>query len=275
MADTILHLQATLGGGYKTADAEDQPEVWQCGLRFWIGHSAPDPVGNLVATYNVVEDEQTVTETDYTVTSNWRLEGGVNDFDPVSWLVDQGRNYAAAFCNNEVMSAYAQVWWIKLAVIGTDGRQIPPPGFGTGTPALLTYSDSARPNGNGSSNTLPLQCSVVASHVTAQTGKKGKGRQYLPAVDQNNLTAGGRLNSAGVSSIVAAQVAALEAASIAIAGETFMIPSVISNTGSGGAIDLTKYATIQRVRVGDVIDTQRRRRNKLVEAYTYGDVSYG
>lgn len=275
MADTILHLQLTLGGGYKSTDPGDQPEVWQTGLRLYIGHDLPPAVGTLEAMYNVVEDEQSVDATDFTIVSNWRLEGGIADFDPVSYLTDQATAYAAAWFNNEALSAYAQGFWMKLAPVGVDGRQIAPPGFSQGSPALLTWKDASRPNGNGSSNTLPLQCSVVCSHRTAQTGKKGKGRQYVPAVDQNSIGADGRLTTDARAAMSAAQVAALEAASYIDPDNTAVIPSVISSSGSGSALNLNRYATISSVRVGDVVDTQRRRRNKLVESYIDAPVSYG
>lgn len=274
MADTVLHLLLTIGGGYKSIDTEDQPEIWQTNLRMTVSHDVLPVVGSLAATYSVVEDEQTVTTADYVATSNWRLEGGINDFDPINYLESQGLAYAAAWFNNTALSAYAQGFWLKLAPVGVDGKQIPPPGFSQGVPAMLTWEAASRPNGNGSSNSLPLQCSVVTSHVTSQTGKKGKGRQFLPAIDQNSITAGGRLTSDARTACLDAQVAALVAASYTDAGNTVVRPAVISNASTGSSLDLSKYATINAVRVGDVIDTQRRRRNKLVESYASESVSY-
>lgn len=274
MADTIGHLLLVIGGGYKAADAGDQPEIWQTGLRLTVSHDLLPVVGTLEAMYNVVEDEQTVSTADYTVTSNWRLEGGIADFDPVSYLVDQGLAYAAAWFNCEAISAYAQGFFMKLSFVGTDGRQIPPPGFSQGVPTLLTWEDASRPNGNGSSNTLPLQCSVVASHRTAQTGKRGRGRQFLPALDQNSIDAAGRLTSDAQTAIANAQHDALVAASYIDPDNTAVIPAVISNTGTATAPNLNKYATINAVRVGNVVDTQRRRRNKLVESYNNVPVEY-
>lgn len=274
MADTQLHLLMTLGGGYKSTDAEDQPEVWQTNLRMVISHNTIEPVGIIPTEYSVVEDEQTVSTAAYTVTSNWRLEGGVNDWDPVSYIQDQGLAYALAWFNQTAISAYAQGFWLKVFAIGPDGKAIAPPGFSQGSPCLLTWTEASRLNGNGSSNTLPLQCSVVASHRTAQTGKKGRGRQFLPAIDQNSITAGGRLTSDARTACLNAQVAALEAASMdGTLTNPFVYPSVISS-GSGSPSGLTRYAVINGVRVGDVIDTQRRRRNRLVESYASADVSY-
>jgi hypothetical protein len=267
MADTVGHLLMTVTGGYKSIDTEDQPEIWAVNLRLWVGHTEPDPVGSLAAIYSVVEDEKTVDDTDYTVTSNWRLEGGINDFDPVSYVIDQGRDYVNDWCNCVSLSAYAQVHTIKLFFIGTDGKAVGPAGFGSGSPTLLTYKDTHQPNGNGSSDILPPQIAIVASHRTAQTGRRGQGRQYRPAVDQNSVTAGGRLSSAAQAATVASHVAALESAKLTIADATVVRPAVITNTGTAAAPDLSRYAVINSVRVGDVLDTQRRRRNKLVETY--------
>lgn len=274
MADTIGHLLFTIGGGYKSTAPDDQPEIWQTNCRLTVSHDVLPPVGTLEATYSVVEDEQTVTTADYTITSNWRLEGGINDFDPVSWMVDFGLPAAQAWFNCDAISALAQGFFLKAAFVGVDGKQVPPAGFAQGTPVTLTWNTDSRPNGNGSSNTLPLQCSVVASHRTSQTGKKGRGRQFLPAIDQNSIDASGRLSSSAQTSILNAQVAFLEALSYADAPRTIVRPAVISSSTSGASPTLNKYATINGVRVGNVVDTQRRRRNKLVEAYASGDVSY-
>lgn len=274
MADTIGHLLLTFGGIYKSTDTETQPEIWACGYRMWIGHTEPDPVGSLEATFSVVNDNQNVDNTEYTAQTNWRLEGGVNDFDPISYLVDQGRAAAFAFLNCTAISAYAQIAWLKLAFVGTNGKQVPPPGYAQGAPAILTYKDGYLPNGNGSSNLLPPQIAVVAGHRTLQTGKKGKGRVYRPAIDANSVTAGGLLASDAQTAILNSEVATLEALSINDAPDMVVRPAVISRTGSGGSGTLSLYSTISSVRVGNVMDTQRRRRNQLTETYANGTVTY-
>jgi hypothetical protein len=267
MADTALHLLLTIGGGYKSIDTEDQPEQWAVNLRMVIAHSEPDPVGPIAATYSVVEEEQSFDRTAYTVSGAWRLEGGVNDFDPVSYLEDQGINYINDWCNCVSLSAYAQVHYAKLFAVGVDGKALAPDGFGQGSPALLTYKTGSQPNGNGSSNVLPPQIAIVASHRTRQTGRGGQGRQYRPAVDNDSVTDGGRLTSGAQAATLASHVAALESAKVTIAAETYVRPAVITNTGTAAAPNLNRYSVITSVRVGDVLDTQRRRRNQLVETY--------
>ena len=51
-------------------------------------------------------------------------------------------------------------------------------------------------------------------------------------------------------------------------------PVVTGPTAKSGQPPYTQYAVVNGVRVGQVIDTQRRRRNKEREAYVEADVTY-
>lgn len=109
--------------------------------------------------------------------------------------------------------------------------------------------------GTNEGESLPYQCATVVSLLTNQRNRSGRGRFYTPspAVDQ---VAGGRLAAAAVT-------ATLTGAGELIDGLTAasLTPVLYSRT--------TKETTVvQELRVGNVIDTQRRRRNKLVEEYS-------
>lgn len=102
---------------------------------------------------------------------------------------------------------------------------------------------------------LPFQCAPVVSLRTSSATRAGRGRFYAPspAVDQQ---AGGRLTAGAQTALADAAAAML--GTLSGAG---LEPILFSNT------TLTRRA-ITSLDVGDVIDTQRRRRNQLVEQRT-------
>lgn len=99
---------------------------------------------------------------------------------------------------------------------------------------------------------LPFQCAPVVSLRTNLATRAGRGRFYAPAVAVSHVV-NGRLTSAAQNAL--------------LAGGVDMI-----TTFSGAGLDAVLYSrtthatqSIVRIDVGDVIDTQRRRRNKLAE----------
>lgn len=107
--------------------------------------------------------------------------------------------------------------------------------------------------GTSTAACLPFQCTPVVSLRTAFATRSGRGRFYAPspAVDQQ---AGGRL-------VAAAQNALADAAE----------GMLTTLQGLNTIPVLVNQATLARtvitsLDVGDVIDTQRRRRNQLIES---------
>lgn len=103
---------------------------------------------------------------------------------------------------------------------------------------------------------LPPQCAIVVSHLTLGAGSRNRGRAYLPAVAASGLTTAGRITSTVRGELLTAYAGWLT--SLDAAGSQ---PIVLSEVG-GGAVSF-----ITSVRIGDVIDTQRRRRGSLAESY--------
>lgn len=117
----------------------------------------------------------------------------------------------------------------------------------------LTRVESPRTEvGTSVAACLPFQCAPVVSFRTASATRAGRGRMYAPspAVDQQD---GGRLTVGAQGALADAAQAML--AALSSAG---LEPVLFSTTA------LTRRA-ITSLDVGDVIDTQRRRRNQLVE----------
>ena len=150
------------------------------------------------------------------------------------------------------IGALAQLAYLKLAYLDTDGHYISDPpftaSFGPVSPPVTT--------------TLPPQVSYVVSLRSGLVlGEANYGRMYMPpptwAVGQNNGLA-----------TVAEVASARNAARTLINGITARIaaqvpgarPCIMSKKGAG----TTK--SISQIGIGQVLDTQRRRRNKLSEA---------
>nr|CRY97198.1 hypothetical protein [uncultured prokaryote] len=133
------------------------------------------------------------------------------------------------------------------------------------TTALASAAPATPVTGGGGASgaSLPNQCSVVASLRTEEPGARGRGRIYLPT-NKAVVDATGRLPAVSRTQL-AAQVELLlnklNNSAENVTDETGFRLCVVSGVGAGGNFPVTT------MRVGDVVDTQRRRRDALVEAY--------
>jgi len=102
---------------------------------------------------------------------------------------------------------------------------------------------------------LPFQCAPVVSLRTATLSRRGRGRFYAPSLAVDQVAAGRMVAGAqtALANSAEAMMNALQAAAL---------QPVIYHR------DLGTTTNVVSLDVGDVIDTQRRRRNKLIEART-------
>lgn len=120
--------------------------------------------------------------------------------------------------------------------------------------------------GTAAGNHPPQTC-IVASLRTAAPGPRYRGRMYLPLLSGTVSTSTGLYPSADASSIATAVKNELAAvAALSSWGAAGWTPIVASQVAGGS------YHAITAVKVGNVFDTQRRRRNKIIESYS--TVSY-
>jgi hypothetical protein len=118
---------------------------------------------------------------------------------------------------------------------------------------------------SGATLRLPPQCSLVATLTTERVrGLASKGRMYLPGITLS-VDANGKLSTTQAGNVATN----LQGFFNAISG-SFDMPNkvILAAKGTGLLPALTaQNEPVTGIRVGDVIDTQRRRRNALVELY--------
>lgn len=262
------HLLLTIGGGYTDADLLN--EKWQTTLRLALfsgpsGDSAPD-IGTLPNNWEPVSDSISRIETSWTITGNWNIDLGAGaSFHPDDWLNDQVAPALTAWFNQSTHSNQGRVETVKVYPIGPDGKAYPAPPYALGSPCTLTYTGSF-PTGSGASGIAPLQIAVVASHRTAQIGRKGRGRMFLPNISSTILGTDSLIGTTPRNLARDKQITLLESLSYLDAvTEWYLIPAIIGSPW-------TQYSRINAVQVGNVPDTQRRRRNGLVEVLSQGTV---
>lgn len=107
-------------------------------------------------------------------------------------------------------------------------------------------------------NPLPPEVSICVTKRTASDSERTRGRMYLPAPVSTALTSVGAITPAVITAVLVS-VKALDAAIRAAAGG--FVPVVYSHAG-------VETNPITSYEVGNVYDSQRRRRNKIVEVRT-------
>lgn len=115
--------------------------------------------------------------------------------------------------------------------------------------------------GQGSA-TKPFQCAVVVSLRTAFAGGRRRGRLYWPAIGATNSSTTLRLTTPAIETVGTAMKTYLadieDVINTELGGGLFL--AVVSETGG--------FVTpVNRLQVGDILDVQRRRRDKAPETY--------
>lgn len=159
---------------------------------------------------------------------------------------------AAAHRDESGNASQAMLEWVKLAVIGRDGKY-------TGEPVILDVQ--GMPGGRGQTM-YPQLATAVTLRSDKKRGPSAYGRFYAPValpVQENGKVSEGVAK--GFARVQANMIADLNGAIIGTLGFTNAVVGNVSKVGNGSQEPVTG------VFVGNVVDTQRRRRNKLQESY--------
>lgn len=153
--------------------------------------------------------------------------------------------------------------YVKIASMGTDGR----------SDAVDTVYHPFTESVTGSGQNLyPPQIALAATLVSSRPrGVGAKGRMYLPGISIGIDTTG-HVNAAGLAAVQAAFVTFLNACNASTATPNVVILASHGSINADGTPKIGGSAPINKavtgVRFGNVLDTQRRRRNQLPETYT-------
>lgn len=186
--------------------------------------------------------------------------------NPVFHLIDsvtpvtvaQLTTISAAIEASTVPAALDAYWTNTTTITGVrlEARKV------TGELETLVERTYAAPNpGGGTGNAHPFQTATVSSLRTVTPGAQGRGRLYWPTNAMPLSIATLRPAAADVTTFIGGVKTYLSAIQTAInvtrSGSTLC---VWSRTGLG-------MHNVTSIKVGDVLDVQRRRRDSLVENY--------
>lgn len=159
--------------------------------------------------------------------------------------------------NNGVSETYSFTG-VKCARLAKDGRY-------DGT-AVAESFPAAAVLGGSAGNPMPAQIALVATLVAGSgKGLAGKGRMYLPGIKQTVQTDGHLYQP------FCETLATNLAAFFNTINGSFDAPGEVINVSRGHKAQLglgARNVPVNGVRVGNVYDTQRRRRNALAETYS-------
>ena len=177
-----------------------------------------------------------------------------------AWLDTVRDKWTAIFtlAANGFGSAYSFTQ-VKAALLGTDGK------YDGGGEPMVSYPATAV-NGGSAGLPLPPQCALVATLVAGSgKGLAGKGRMYLPGI-KYAVDGSGHIGTADAQR-TATYLSTFFNEINALAGA----PGRVINASEGRnnpLVTTSQNLLVNGVRVGNVYDTQRRRRNSLAEVYS-------
>lgn len=147
------------------------------------------------------------------------------------------------------LSSGGQITGLRASLYGTDGR-------------LNTYGELAgfQITGSGSVK-CPPTTAIATSLYSSVAGRSGRGRIYWPALGSPLDGTTGRFTGTHVLAVRNDALAVLRQIQDASPAEWDAVLAVWSSTKTSGL-------AITRLRVGDIPDSQRRRKDALDEAYS-------
>lgn len=212
----------------------DGQDEWNCGINLAILNDAPVPI--------------------LPVNAEAAYDAYIEDFQ------DDMVGLVSAFFGNTIMEIPRGVTltYAKVALIGTDGKYIKEPHLWEIEPV----------QGPANRGYVP-QVSMVVSLQTSKFRDPGKwSRFYLPAAVPNQSGAWKVTGTKQKAEAAAAFIKSLETTVTTIWNTVIITPSAVTSSPKFEG----KFRPIRFVKVGNVFDTQRRRRNKIMESYSTVEV---
>ncbi len=255
----MTHLLCVASGSYGAASL--QVERWSCTTRVVATGASIDDVAAL-PDHGADPDTLTINEADRIGGSNFKFDIAGDMFNPLDFITNEFETaWKALFLRNTYFSNQVFLDRLQIYPIGSDGKVQDVVGqAGVKAKAQVDYTLYPGFQGAGLGATLPLSNSLALSWGTRVTGRKGRGRMYLPVFIAESLTEA-VFNPLRVTDAVLGGQEYLAALTIDSGASIWRTrPAIIGHPWSD-------YAAIVSMRVGQAPDTQRRRDNNLPENY--------
>jgi len=238
---TARHLRIILIGDFNSGVYAG--EIWSTGMSFVIGDGGGVWAGEI---------NQALPQFDAAIIGQTETDGGFQ----IDWawrgtqVLDQGPQ--------KTLAAHAETFWTALKGFAPTSMRFTGVRINAvdGSNKVIggaNMFDKVTPSPGTSVNQQPAQIAVSASLRTGRRGPAGRGRMFLP-LSGAGITSGA-LTSANQTTIAQAVKAFIE--NVHAVGPVAAVVNPAVNT----------YSAVDRVQVGNLFDTQRRRRNGVVETY--------
>lgn len=260
MADVINHYRLIVEGKWQDALTSMAQESWAFGVSLYSELGTVAPVGTPSGAFQAADATLLEEDANYRVESNFLAEGGVSDFNPASYLLDAVFATGTFLATAGVMSSQCKALTATLYPLKPDVRGwflTCQTSYGPAK-AVATPKSAEIANGAVSGSMLPSQNAVAVSLRSVNQTRRGRGRFFLPPTGVSAVGTDGQFGSGAA--VAAAAATWLEALSQELSGID-IAPVIIGYPG-------TRYHRVNRVRVGSVFDTQRRRRRQMTEVYS-------
>ncbi len=153
------------------------------------------------------------------------------------------------------IGAEAQAKLLTVSLIGPDGHVVV-----DGSGAFVQKVVPCEVHGTTAEPTHPWQIANVLSLITTRHGPRGKGRMYLPI--PAFAISGGKVDASQRAAALNTAATAMGAINSALEVDGAVGPFHVAVASSLGEIH-----PVTQLRMGRVLDTQRRRRDALTEEY--------
>lgn len=250
------HLYVTAHGDW--ASGPWAGETAQIGLRFttWDATAARGPMITLPDHGDVTLEATSRDTTDYNVTKTFSLDitpgpSGPSDDAVLDDIIADFATFMTSLNSYQTMPFRWTSFKMAPVELGT-GKYLAP----------ASVWERKSPQTPSASNGLPPECAIAVSFRAAVVGKRGRGRMYIPALNNTASSPTG---------LVAANVlSSWPTAGATLARNLANLPNIDrSNSGLviGSAASRVMVAPTE-CRVGDHVDVQRRRQHQAEETYT-------
>lgn len=275
VADTIHHFRTIVEGVYNPARSRLANESWNFGISLIASLNSIPNAGPPNSDFTCGDADLTGTSTHAAAESNFIAEGGIDDFDPADYgatiLGEALYTFltTAGVISDQVICQQATIYPMKRATnaSGKPVYKVCQNAAGAAKCIVTGPGGGTLATGTNTGNMLPVQTAVTVSLRTVNTSARGRGRFYMPPPSA--------VPHLGADGLYGGSVAMAAAAKTFLGDLALSAPSNVEVRPVVVGLSAQDLAfVVQEVRVGDVFDSQRRRRRQITEVYQVGEVTY-